>query len=390
MDEIELPALGEHAIGGQLGEALVEVAVLERGHLYNRHSGLDFGVDGVIEFVTDASTASGRQIGVQVKRGLSVVKHTRFGRTLYFSEQHANYWLGHSLPVIIVHVEPGTDRLRWRHANRETIRQTGNGFAIDLPEDSDLRLSLESLRGLAADGVLGRPDAGEILAIPYDPSLGITAVPEELGLAALSFSRAALRGERCFIQIDIEGEADLIASIDVIRDLAAPTNEQRRDAVVRLDILHKLRKHVARLKRALTLLLTDQVIAEAFGYQERWFADAILYAAPPMFDPPAARDEKRLEVWPGYHAQQPSVRFDVPPPYMDEFYARDPSNRELLHMGNIGGVMVGDFPPQAIATRFLPRLAHRLLTYADANEIHERDALSKIETHPNFWLVGVA
>lgn len=390
--EIELPELGSHAINGQLGEARVEVVVLELGQLYERRSGLDFGIDGVIELVTDREPkrASGRQVGVQVKRGLSVVKATRHGRTLYCTEQHANYWLGHSLPIIIVHCEPESDRLRWQHVNKQTIRETMHGFAIDLPEDSDLRSSLAELRTLATTIPGSAAVSDEVLIIPYDPQRGVTAPADELGLAALAFSRAALRGARYRIEIEFEGEAELVASIDMIEDMRDPSQDQRREAVVRQDILHRFRKHATRLRRALTLLLTNPMIAETFGYQEQWLADAILNAAPPMFDRTPRGTDAYLEAWPGYHTEQPTVRFEVPQEAMEDFYARDPMNRALIWMGSAGGTMIGDLPGEVIATRFLPALANRIVTFADAQELRDDEVLTRVDVLPNYWLVGVA
>jgi hypothetical protein len=47
----------------------------------------------------------------------------------------------------------------------------------------------------------------------------------------------ALRGEVCQFEIEFEGEADLVASIDAIHDTDEPTAEQRRDAIIREDKL---------------------------------------------------------------------------------------------------------------------------------------------------------
>lgn len=79
--------------------------MLEAGLLYERRTGLNFGIDGVIELTPPGAEprATGREIGVQVKRGISVAVPTRHGYTHYCTEAHANYWLGHALPVIVVH-----------------------------------------------------------------------------------------------------------------------------------------------------------------------------------------------------------------------------------------------------------------------------------------------
>jgi hypothetical protein len=390
-DEAELPKLGEHAINGQLGEARVEVAVLELGQIYHRNSGLDFGVDGVVEFVTGTATkmASGRQIGVQVKRGLSAVKATRYGRTLYCNEQHANYWLSHSLPIIVVQSDPDSDRLRWQHVNGATLRRTPNGFAIDLPDASEMRSSLSELRDLASACSVSTSARAEVLTIQYDPRRGVTNEPDELGLAGLAFVRAALRDERCRLDIEYEGEADLIAQIDMIRDIPSPSAEQRREAIIQLDILHRFQQHGFQIRRALTLLLSDKVLAASYGYQERWVVEAIRNAAP-SFDWGRRPDDQHLDAWPGYHLEHPTVRFQVSRADMQDFYDRDSINQMIIRMGAAGGVLVGDLPAEAVATRFLPALAHKLIAFADENNLSEGEALAKIGVFPNFWLVGIA
>lgn len=390
-DGIELPKLGEHAINGQLGEAKVEVAVLELGQLYHRNSGLDYGVDGVIEFVTDTEPkmASGQQIGVQVKRGLSVVKPTRYGRTLYCNEQHANYWLGHSLAIIVVQCDPDSDQLRWKHVNGESLRRTPNGFAIDLPEASDLRLSLKEVRSLA-NASSGLADARvEVLNIRYDPQLGVTNPPDELGLAGLAFIRAALRGERCRIDLEYVGEADLIAGVDVIRDISSPSAEERRSAIIHLDILHRFQNHGKQLRRALLLLLTDKVLADSYGYQEEWIAEAIRNTAP-AFDRQNIPNGELLDAWPSYQIERPIVKFQVSHADMQEFYDRESINKMLIRMGPASGVVVADISPKVLATSFLPALVHKLIIFADENDMHERDALKEIGVFPGFWMVGIA
>jgi hypothetical protein len=386
---IELPELGDNAIAGQLGEVLVEAAVLDLGQLYQRRTGLDFGIDGVIELVTDGKQASGRQVGVQVKRGLSVVRKTRYGRTLYCTEQHANYWLGHSLPVIVVHVEPGTEKLRWQHVTSKSLRRTENGYAIDLPEDSDLRASLGELGKLAGWSTRDVSGPGELLVVPYDPATGITMPDEDLGLALLALSRSAIRGIGCRVEIEFEGEADLVASIDAIKDTDRPTAGQRREAIVREDILSRYRKRAGVLRRVLSLLFIDPRFAEPFGYNDTLIAEAARRAAGPMYGN-AASDGVLLEAWPSHRLEYPTVKFEVPDAAMEEFYARESINRVLIGMGSNGGVVVAELPHRAMVTCFLPALAHRLVTFADAIGITDAQALEATEATPNFWLLGLA
>jgi len=386
----ELPKIG-NALTGKLGESLVEAAILQLGQVYHPRPGLDFGLDGVIELVTGAGSgvATGREIGVQVKRGLSALKRTRYGRTLYCSREHANYWLNHSLPVIIVYLEPGAERLNWCHVNTGTLRETRNGFAIDLPETSDLRLGIEALRALAVDCVsIGRSRV-QTLVLPYSLSDGILVDDEELGLASLEFSRAALRGEACNVDVTIAHEADLIASIDAIHDLIAPTVEQRRDAMVCKDILHRYRKQANLLRRALTLLLTEPVFAAPFGYDHRLLSAAIRRTAPPNKYHRSPGDVW-LQAWPGPNVEWPIVSFELPAGGLDGFYQRDSANHILIRMGGAGGVRAIELDADLIATRFLPSLALALVKFADANDFDDNAALESIGVQPGDWLIGIA
>jgi hypothetical protein len=62
-----------------------------------------------------------------------------------------------------------------------------------------------------------------VLLLPFDENEGITMSDEELGLACLELAKAASRGVAPSIEVEAVGQADLVASIDAIHDLAAPT-----------------------------------------------------------------------------------------------------------------------------------------------------------------------
>ncbi|RVP98282.1 DUF4365 domain-containing protein [Sinorhizobium meliloti] len=391
IDEDEaLPALGPNATQGQLGEALVEATMLQLGQLYDRRAGLDFGVDGVIELTTGDTEkrATGRQVGVQVKRGLSNIVETRYGFTHYCTEAHANYWLRHSLPIIVVHSDPTTGRLRWRDVSSDTLRRTPKGYAIDLPPESELRTSLDAIRALA-DGKSVAPPAERTFLLPYSIQEGVRVNDADLGLAALEFSRAVLRGEKGRVVIDVEEEPDLVASIDAIRDRANPSFDDRRDALIREDILARYRKRAAQLQRALQLLLTEKQIIEFYGYRDRLLAVAIRWLTHPN---PQHREpgDVALQAWPTYSVERPVITFDVPVTAMEALYAKNDANRVYIRMGEVGGTMIGDLDPDIVARRFLPVLALRLIGHAEACEIPDDMAFERIGIPPSMWLMGMA
>ena len=390
-DDEYLPALGQNATQGQLGEALVEAAMLQLDQLYERRTGLDFGVDGVIEFTTGevAKRATGRQVGVQVKRGLSVVKPTRYGFTHYCTEAHANYWLRHSLPIIVVHSDPATGRLRWQCVTADTLRRTIHGYAIDLPPESDLRTSLDALRALADGRPLPTASASRTFILPYSTQHGVRIGDPELGLAALEFSRAALRSVNCRVVVEAEEEPDLVASIDAIRDVADPTGEERRDAIILEDILHSNREHAGKLQRALMLLLTEKALADTFGYSDQLLAEAVRRLMAPHSHSRQPGDIA-LDAWPAYDREQPTIKFDVPSLAMDEYYAKNNMNSAYIRMGSAGGSIVGDLHHDVVVTRFLPALARRLVCHAENCGMPDDKVFEMIGVHPKMWMMGLS
>lgn len=388
--KVELPKLGPNATKGQLGEALVEAAILSLGHLYERRSGLDFGVDGVIEFTLGGNheQASGRQVGVQVKRGLSNAVETRYGFTHYCSEAHANYWLRHSLPIIIVHSDPSTERLRWRQVSEDSLRRTPKGYAIDLPPESELRNSLEEVRTLSESTNDWTSSAGRTFVLPWSIREGVRIGDADLGLAALEFSRAILRGEEGQVLIDLEEEPDLVADIDAVRDRTEVSADIWRDALIRADILARYQKETSRRQRALRLLLTEKRIVEFFGYQDQLLSEAITYLMHPNLQH-REKDDVKLQAWPAAGHYEPTINFDVPKTAMEELYAKDNGNRVYMRMGDMGGMLIGDINPDVVAGRFIPMLSRYLINYAEAIDTPDDHAFEHIGVPPSMWRVGL-
>lgn len=386
-----LPEVSANATQGQLGEALVEVAMLQLNQLYERRSGLDFGVDGVIELTTDGQNqlASGRQLGVQVKRGISNAVRTKFGFTHYCSEKHANYWINHSLPIIVVHSDPVSGQLRWRHVNPSSLRKTPSGYAIDLPPESELRDSLADLKALADHESTPAAPENQVLVLSCSMVDGLRKKDGDVGMAALEFARSALRGKRGRVSISIEEEADLIASIDAVRDISSPSAEERQKAVICEDILHAYRGRAARLERAIQLLLTSRPLAETFGYNDALLASAINWMVDPKPHPRNSGDVA-LEAWPSPGVYEPLIKFEVPQSAMDEIYARNDAERIYIRMGDAGENNVNSLSHEVAAVRFYPVLAQYLIAYADKQGLNDDEVLDQLEVPPTMWRMGLA
>ena len=63
--------------------------------------------------------------------------------------KHYNYWLNHSLPVIIVLYSPSSDKCIWEVFNEQKVEKTEKGWKINIPYNQKLEDSKEQLQELA-------------------------------------------------------------------------------------------------------------------------------------------------------------------------------------------------------------------------------------------------
>ncbi|KTR07068.1 hypothetical protein NS365_05345 [Aureimonas ureilytica] len=388
---VHLPVASSKAILGHEGEMLVSLAVAKAGHHYRPNSGLDFGVDGRIEILRPDGkqmVATGREIAVQSKRGKGVMQSTRYGRTYYFSEAHANYWLGHSLPVIVAHSWEG-DAVRWAPVTTDTVRKTEHGYAIDLPEYSDLASAGTELAKLADPTARKASGARtETFLIRVSIHGDLTDDPEEIGLGALETSRKMIRGVSATVEVELEGTDILIAELDTLADLESPDGNARRRRMQFEDALAAYRSKADFLTRAVSLLLGSKELMEFFGNDDHALTDALVT----LLRDQARRDGDRtaLQTWPGSRQHALVVGFDVNRAELNEMFARAPELAGTFRLADASGFLVRDLPRSAIQSGLLPRLARRFVNYAITTGMADHEVLSSSRMDLENWMVGLA
>ena len=88
----------------------------------------DFGVDAHIEIVVDEE-ATGRLLAVQVKCGPNYFSKSNADGYIYRGKNaHLDYWVNHSLPVIIIIFNPETDECLWQQITEKTVERTKKGW----------------------------------------------------------------------------------------------------------------------------------------------------------------------------------------------------------------------------------------------------------------------
>ncbi len=105
----------------------------ELGFIFREQTISDYGIDAIIE-TRNKDYLSGKMIAVQIKSGDSFFKEKEDDCIVFRGYiKHYNYWLNHSLPIIIVIYNPSTGECIWENVNKQTVQKCQNGWKIKLP-----------------------------------------------------------------------------------------------------------------------------------------------------------------------------------------------------------------------------------------------------------------
>lgn len=112
----------------------------------------DYGIDVYVECADDGRP-NGRLLGVQVKAGRSYFDETTDEGFVYRGEaRHLDYWLRHSLPVILVLHDTRDRNSYWVAVTEDGVTRTGAGWKIVVPSGQLLSVDSRSALRRLADG----------------------------------------------------------------------------------------------------------------------------------------------------------------------------------------------------------------------------------------------
>jgi hypothetical protein len=119
-----------------------EIVSDELGWLFREQPLPDYGVDAQAEIVAEDELVTGRLMGLQIKGGDSRFVRVKGDEGWVFrdSNDHLAYWLGHSLPVLVVIVDPGGNAF-WQAVTTSTIREAEKGFTVTIPRSQPFGVS---------------------------------------------------------------------------------------------------------------------------------------------------------------------------------------------------------------------------------------------------------
>ncbi|MFJ4008188.1 DUF4365 domain-containing protein [Streptomyces sp. NPDC090026] len=180
---------GTHLVDRAGVAAVAYAAGTQLGWLFREQDTSDVGIDAQLE-VVEHGEATGRLLAVQIKSGRSWFGEPAAGGWWFrCGEEHAAYWRGHSLPVVVMLHHPEQERVYWQHVCDDTLVSTGRGWKILVPASQ--QLTAEAAQALAAPA-RPQPDAFQAAVdrLPRDARIALlrdhqAGAPYAAGLAML-------------------------------------------------------------------------------------------------------------------------------------------------------------------------------------------------------------
>ncbi len=124
----------------------------------------DKGIDAHIELLRD-SQATGRLIALQIRSGSSRFREETDAGFVHREDiSHLNYWLNHSLPVVLVLCDTNSDRCYWVRITRDVAHITSDrGWRVLVPKNQVLDSNCAPILTAIAED---RPDLHDLLSHP--------------------------------------------------------------------------------------------------------------------------------------------------------------------------------------------------------------------------------
>lgn len=181
------------------GVALVQgLAVNDLRWLFREQAISDVGIDAHLEVVT-GGRATGRLLALQIKSGDSYFRESVPDGFIYRGDPwHMEYWINHSLPVVVVICSPRTGDAYWQAISEDTAVRTDGGWTMVIPRANRFGASAaEPLQAVAArraeQSRLGGAIAGSETVTHPDSILGaLLANPQLLATGRCAIKTGSL------------------------------------------------------------------------------------------------------------------------------------------------------------------------------------------------------
>lgn len=143
----------ESAEVGRLGVTYTQLAVQkELRWMFREQATDDYGIDAHVEVVV-GNEPRGRLLALQIKCGTSYFdRPSPDGWWFWPERKYARYWHNHSLPVVVVLVDPRTGRCYWQLFCSQNLKKTATSSKLSVPRSNVLDSRARDALQRAAEG----------------------------------------------------------------------------------------------------------------------------------------------------------------------------------------------------------------------------------------------
>lgn len=131
--------------------ATERIFLKEFGWIFREQPISDMGIDAHIEITNDGKP-SGKLISLQIKTGPSHFTIDDEKLTYYGKIRHLEYWVNHSLPVILIAHLPETEETFWALVISKNIERTKKAWKIEIPKTQILNSKFREEFSKLGDG----------------------------------------------------------------------------------------------------------------------------------------------------------------------------------------------------------------------------------------------
>lgn len=134
---------------GRIGVHMCGAMFEEHDFIFREEAIEDYGIDAIIETKEDG-VPSGKLIAVQIKSGESYFSKQDENHIVYYIDnKHRDYWINHSLPVIIALYKKESNECFWEVVDKQTLIPTKTQWKILVPKKQTINSSCKKLHEIA-------------------------------------------------------------------------------------------------------------------------------------------------------------------------------------------------------------------------------------------------
>ncbi|EOC1567378.1 DUF4365 domain-containing protein [Cronobacter dublinensis] len=400
-DGSQLPTVHENHITGESGALFVSQQINAMNYICRRMDNRDYGIDAEIEITLekdDKKYATGKKIHAQIKCGPSFFDNpvNDSGWTNYFSSSTVNYWLNHTIPVIVIICDLHGN-CYWQLVTSYNLERTEKNYKLFFPAANKLSAAKNDFDKIANSQYHAKET---VITFLLDSDFNVQNDQQELEVLCGEAMLAIARKEPLHIDIAFADEFSAIETLSNLKNTEnALTIEERRAILDAEKIIERytLIRHF--LSDAINLVFRTpffQCIYNSFvthgEIQVAQTIKGIFDLRARQLASPVVNADTTLEIW---HTQHEDFSFRV-------HLTGDDHNKLVEKLERLDGLdalripgsyIVNHLDNDMVYSKVVPALVISLLNYLDRTNKELKELKLFVNPDDNYlflWNVGLA